>query len=616
MALAATTIWQHQPSATAGQVNGGGFNINNANFLTNATATSATGNAPVVSSASYTFVAGDVGSWIYIQAGTNWTPGFYKISSVAAGAATVNATIGAAVQLNTTYNMWRANTVAGIATVASPTGGTFGVDYSQQNTAIINGVSDFAAVGASATLTSLTAGFKRVMVGNIFHQTTTGVGGFGVTGWYEIVSYVNATTVVLDRTPNTGTASVACTGYVGGAMDFNAADPSLFYNILLGGNLVYIAKGSYTLGADLNTVNTSATGLTTIELIGFNTIRGDNPSAFGASSNAPVIMCGANVFVTDQGFNMQNMILTGTAIYMVQSGDGCLMRNVKSTNTSIGSGHLAFYPKRTNTLFQCEFVSQNGNSIHFDYNDCNMSGCYMHDSDIGYSANANRNFFINNLVHSCVSFGMFDGNPSSSTYISQTFYGWQTPQGTGIFLAVSGEEVEFYNNIIANWTLGITQDTAHSMSVRGAYNDWFGNTTLATNYFIDPTDLLLNPQFISTVELTGSTATTSGSVLTDGAANFSTVVDNISYLHVFSGSGVTTGGYLITSHTATTVTVNNALGSGTSVVYSIPTLNLGIGTNLKAQGYPGVYGAGPTQSYMDIGAVQRQESSATSYAFS
>ena len=63
MALAAGTIFDFRASATSGNLNGAGFNVANANFVTDLTTDANTGNtaSPVVSSATYTFVAGDVG---------------------------------------------------------------------------------------------------------------------------------------------------------------------------------------------------------------------------------------------------------------------------------------------------------------------------------------------------------------------------------------------------------------------------------------------------------------------------------------------------------------------------------------------------------------------------
>lgn len=52
-------------------------------------------NPAVVTSASHTFVAADVGHYIHVSAGTGWTVGWYAIASVAAGAATLDGPVGA-----------------------------------------------------------------------------------------------------------------------------------------------------------------------------------------------------------------------------------------------------------------------------------------------------------------------------------------------------------------------------------------------------------------------------------------------------------------------------------------------------------------------------------------
>src|ERR1035437_3502052 len=128
-----TSVFEVRSGATAGNVNGGGFNPANANFISNFTATVATGNSPVIASASYNFVAGDVGAWVYVKSGSNWTAGWYQIASVASNKATVNAAIGQAIQISN--GRYITNTVAGCATTASPTSGTCGIDYSQQTAA-------------------------------------------------------------------------------------------------------------------------------------------------------------------------------------------------------------------------------------------------------------------------------------------------------------------------------------------------------------------------------------------------------------------------------------------------------------------------------------------------
>src|SRR5262245_31004119 len=100
MAIANTTIYEVR--STGNDLNGGGCTPCNANFMTDRAVSNAqgTGTGPAVTSASYTFVAGDVNAWLFIRSGTNWIPGWYQIASVAGGAATLNAAIGAAILLN------------------------------------------------------------------------------------------------------------------------------------------------------------------------------------------------------------------------------------------------------------------------------------------------------------------------------------------------------------------------------------------------------------------------------------------------------------------------------------------------------------------------------------
>ena len=75
MALSGYLIWEIRPGSGSDN-NGGGFDPSQtAGMLTDGAATSATGTAPVFTSASYNFVGGDVGAWVYIASGTNWIPG-------------------------------------------------------------------------------------------------------------------------------------------------------------------------------------------------------------------------------------------------------------------------------------------------------------------------------------------------------------------------------------------------------------------------------------------------------------------------------------------------------------------------------------------------------------
>lgn len=617
MALGAGTLWECNASATANMVNGGGFNPGNANMLTNLTTDSNTANtsAPVVSSASYNFVAGDVGNWVYIKSGTNWTPGFYQIASVATNKATLTASIGSAVQLNATTNTYGPNTVVGCATVGTPTNGTFSIDYSQATGTILTAV-DYSSVGASTTMTSVTGGFTKAMIGNIFHQTTTGTGAFGVVGWYEIVNQTDTNTVTLDRTPNSGTASVNCTGFTGGALGFNSTLDDDFFEIVLGGNTVFIKNGSYSFGEAVTTAATSSTGTNPSMITGYGSVRGDNPTS---QSNWPLINPGAFSWVPAQFMIICFIRITSTATASLSCLTGTMVKCVKIVNTSTTASRACLSPATDGIVFIADLVSQNGFGINISATTNNKTvGVYAHDSNIGIQSASARQTFSWCLIQSCRTTG-FSVSTNPLILQNSTIHGWTTQRGTGILIANAIVNVYIVSCIVDSWTTGISQTTAQQFSNNGLFNDWYNNTTLATNYTIDPTDQVLDPQYSNVAEIQGSTATTSGSVLTQSGGDFSTVTDNVDYLHVFSGTGVTTGGYLITSHTSTTVTVNNALGtsSGGDVVYSIPTgRDFSIGTNLKALGFPGGYPGSSSTSYTDIGAIQRQEAGSGSGWFS
>lgn len=610
MALASTTLWELNASATANNVNGGGFNYNNANFLTDLTTDAATGNtaSPVISSASYNFVAGDIGNWVYVRSGTNWyAGGLYQIASVAANKATLSAGIGQGIVLNTSTKLFSASTVVGVASVATPTNGTFGVDYSQSTAATINGVADFAAVGASTTLTSASAPFTRVMVGNIYHQTTTGTGGFGTVGWYEIVNYTNTTTVVLDRAPNGGTASVDCTGYVGGAMSMNSTLDDECLDSVIAGNSVFIKSGTFATGEPISTVN-SGGSVTGINFIGYITNRATIPTG----TNRPTFSYAANTFTFSSYWHKRNVIFTGTTSQGINLGLYSKNINCRFVNTSTTASRQAVNPQETIDV-GCEYISYRGYGTNAASGPGVVAyiGCYFHDSDVLVRAPSTD---INVTLIDCLLVGAVTSAINSTagvtleTVISGcTVFGALNTRGLGI--VVSGSvNTSITNTIVSGCTTGITGSGGWAQY--GNWNDFYNNDTNTSNWNLGPNDSTANPQFTNVGQLTGATATTSGSVLTQAGGDFSTVTDNVDFLYLVSGTGVTAGKYLITAHGATTVTLDIAPGTDATAnkVWEITTgNNFQIGTNLKALGFPGAFTGSSTTGYLDMGAAQRQE---------
>lgn len=608
MAIAAGTLWEFNASATASMVNGGGFNTNNANFISNFTTDANTANtdSPVLSSASYNFVAGDVGHWIYVKSGTNWTPGFYKIASVASNKATLNAAVGAAVQYSSTRNRWIPNTVSGCATVGTPTNGTCGVDYSQSTSALSN-VTDLASSNGTtnpSAVTSATLTFTAQHVGNILHVTA---GTNWTAGWYEVVS-VSGGAATLDRAVGTAASISSGTAYLGGALSLNSTLDDSFFETIVAGNFVFFKSGSYSTGQAITVASTSSTQASPSFIIGYGTVRGDNPTPFGTSSTAPSINTGANAWTAGQYQHFEYLNITGTASSMFTAGTSAQIFMCKFTNTSTIALRSAFVCGTGGVVINCEFVAQFGIGASFTATDSQAYGCFFHDSSRGVYMNATRS-----RVFDCV----FISHRSSAINVAQsigmitgcTIFNYSTPRGNGILSAAA--QIIAYNNIISGCATGINTTTTQQYSTLCNNNIFYNNTSdraLTTSGSSDVTGT--NPSFTDITQLSGSTATTSGSVLTQSGGDFSSVVDNRDYIHILSGTGITAGVYLITSHTSTTVTLNIAPGTNATAdkVWTITTgRDVSVGTAMKALGTPGAFPGSDTTGYKDPGAAQRQE---------
>lgn len=626
MALATNTEFTMTATATTGNVNGAGFNPNNANMLTDLACDTGTGNtaSPVVSSASYNFVAGDVGHLVYVQAGTNWISGWYKIASIASNKATLNGTIGQAqIHVN---GIKTPSTVVGCATTGTPTGGTFTIDYSQSDTAIAT-ATDLTCTAASTTISSASASFTPVMVGNYMHPTAlTGTGS--LVGWYEIVSYTSATSLVLDRTPTNGVNNItAGTYYIGGAGIWNALEDAL-WEVIPAGAKVWTKVGTYTLSAAINVTTINGTAANPIRWMAYTTIPGD----FVLGSTMPLIISGAVTAFTPNVFTFTyNMDFTGTGSSVI-AGDktSAMYFNCRATNTSTVANRSAW-----NTLaylYFCEGVCQKGYAYAHAGSGAilKIHGCYFHDSLYGMFLNSTSSKISKTTFANCRTAALKNStNSASSAYVIEEciFYGRSsTPTGIGIEIsdAAAGNQF-FFNNIFSGLATGISCAAANN-SVMGMNNCFYNNTTDVTNYSKSPTDSALNPQFTDIAEITISNGTMTGgtAVLTSSGADFSSVEDGVDYFYLEShsgGTGTFINMYLITAHTTTTLTFNNnagTSGSATSIVgYVMTGHNLGVGTNMKALGS---YTVGPATSYLDLGAIQREEpaggSTATvSYAF-
>lgn len=511
-----------------------------------------------------------------------------------------------------------ANTVWEIrstATASNANGGGFvtgasGVDYSQQDAAQFN-LTGVTSAGAGAI--ALTASAATTMVGNIVHVVS---GTNFTTGWYEIISVVAGVSITCDRNLTTG-AGAAGVLNIGGAMSLNSTLDDALLESAEPGNIWYIKNGSYSTGQTVALAK-AGTAASSIILEGYNSTRGDLPTG----TTRPTIACAANNFTFGAYYKIRNIIFTSTTATGIVLGNRNTITNCKFINLSTTTTRIALSLAAHSQIIGNELVSYRGTALSQGNLACVIFGNYIHDSNIGFSSSATtqyHNISYNLFVGHITAAVQFTGvDVIGASIIGNTIYGTQAKRGIGISLATGCEAFNAMNNIFYGLATGVSHADVQTVGYDN-YNDYNNNTADVTNWVKGAQDSTLNPTFGSVSQLTGATATTSGSVLTQSGGDFSAVTDNQDYVYISAGTGITVGYYLITAHTSTTITLDIAPGTNATAdkVWEITVgRNFTIGTNLKGLGSPGIfYGADSTVGYMDIGGVQRQELAAGAWTF-
>lgn len=475
-------------------------------------------------------------------------------------------------------------------------------------------------------ITSATHNFVDADEGNIIHITETGT---GITvGWYEIVS-TSGNAATLDRAA--GTVDGQKTGgdwYLGGALNVKGAGTALeddFFEAISGtsaadGITVYFYNNNststvtFTPGETLNIAGTGG-AQAPIKIIGYKTTRGDNPTG----TSRPTIACGSSIWALGNNWNLYNLNITGTASPVQDAGSAQQTINCKVINSSTEADRNALSAGSDNFVFNSEFISYRGRALSLTSGI--VIGNYCHNSKIGITTavTSTAAIIINNIFESNTSTAIsFNAAAIANQLImGNIIYGSEQKTGTGINFITGITDVRILNNIIYGFVTGVSHADTQTVGYDD-YNDYYNNTndvSAAGQWQKGSNDQALNPTFTSVAQVTGTTATYAGAILTDAAASFANVVDSQDFVLIVSGTGLTTANvqYLITAHDATTITTSQDAGesSASDWVYQVTTgRNFAIGTNLKALGFPGAFQAGLTTGYMDIGAVQRQESAA------
>lgn len=485
-------------------------------------------------------------------------------------------------------------------------------DYSQQDQAQYN-AADLASVAGTtnpSVITSASHNFVTADVGNLIHITA---GTNWTAGIYEIVS-VSGNAATLDRAVGTAVSLSSGTYFVGGAGLFsNSAWSTAFRAQTKAAQTVWFkAGGTFTFAAGFGgTIPLLGSVNTWFYLLGYNATRGDNPTG----SNRPLLDVSATPpSVGGSSAYVANLIISGSTIgnspVLTLAGNDHI-QNSKFINKTTTAGQVALGISTRTTVINSEAISYRGTALTTGGTALIM-GCYLHDSNIGFQSGGGTTM-INSIVASNVTNAIKEASVAS-VYIGNTVYGGETQIGTGITFSTGlNNGIKAYNNIFSGFVTAMNHTDALNLFLED-FNDIYNSGTARTNVATGTNSVALNPQFSNVAEISGATATTSGSVLTQSGGNFSTVTDNVDFVYIVSGTGVTAGKYLITSHTTTTLTLD--IAPGTSAVadkaFRISTgHNFIIGTNLKALAFPAAFPGGLTTSYTDPGAVQRSEGTGT-----
>ncbi len=544
MALSATTIAEVETGGSD-TANGGLFDPGQtAGMFTDGAATVANTSAPVFTSASYNFVAGDANAWIYIASGSNWIPGWYQITLVAANAATLNGTIGQGVLAT----FFTPTTVVGCATTAGPSAATWTIDYSQQS-GVKTSYTDLASAGTGLTVSSAAHPFGRQQVGNCI--VITGVGTNFNLGRYVIASVAAITFIATVVGPTNITTGVGANGLgaVGGAF----ASPGAAGSVAVANNVMFIKAATYTISSATANIATgcvswpASTGGSEGSIQGYQTTRGDFGTrpllqASGISTFTIVSLAGAKVRVSN--IAVDGATLTASkGIANATNASGTAYK-CKASNCTAG-GILTFAAVLCEAT-GCSAVAAIGSCVAF--------GCWSHDNTItGFSASAGA-FGANTVFVSCIS----SNNTGGSSFGFQFSTTSANPDiADGCVSFASGSD-GFRS------TSGGSSQPMISNSISVNSGGWGFNLENVSG----PGAVFLN------------------------CAGYNNTPSNVAYTSSGVYSLIALSGNPFNNSGSNDYSLNNTAGAGAL---------------LRAAGYPGVYPGGLTTGYLDIGAVQHQD---------
>lgn len=153
-----------------------------------------------------------------------------------------------------------------------------------------------------------------------------------------------------------------------------------------------------------------------IKVIGYNSVRGDNPLI---GEGQPQINLGSNQHSSGQNYNYSNIEFTGTGITMLQIGVSGIFKNTKISNTSSSVGRIAVNNNAGGKLISSAVTSPNGIGMGTFNSGAMLFGSIIYNSSICVNiTNVSNVHLIGNIFSFCNSTGaiLAAGSNGNSNY--------------------------------------------------------------------------------------------------------------------------------------------------------------------------------------------------------
>lgn len=429
-------------------------------------------------------------------------------------------------------------------------------NYCDQDAAQLS-LTDLTTTGAGVTtITSVTGGFTSAMVGNCIRISA---GTNFQTGYYFIITYTDTNNIIVDRTPTSGGAGVAGTGRIGGATDHiktyanggGGTQPTL-PTPLVAGNTINIRGAGLD---DPTTVDYDWSGGSGYWQFPAGTSGAGRIKFVGYNGRPLIAYCGLVIYTTNY-ISISNLKgkVTVSSFNTHGFSSACSYANISNCIIDQNGLDVSLFNMIYGSLQDCELRNTGAttigtsNGVQFGANTSIINGCYIHNlRGVGINASANNGgTIVNNIIANCKSDSILvNGN----VLVPAVILGNTIDNGGGH---------------------GINFTTADAIATTVCMNNIISNHSTAGKYGINCN--------------VGTTA------VNDRAKTL------MNYNNLFGNNGTYNNVSAGANDTALDPQYVNAAGA-----------NWAVGTNMKAIAVPSAFRGSSTTSYLDEGAVQRQD---------